>query len=116
MTWPPGGRLKIVVVSISGSLCLTNLLIQTLVIKIAKGLVVVKQAIKECATYCHISDCQAMHFWLWACICLDMSFYKRIVDCHFECRPKFVLFTEFIAFVGCMAIMVGLSFVRELLF
>src|SRR5205085_1154382 len=44
-----------------------------------------------------------------------MSVYQRISLCHSKSRPTFVLFTEFIAFVGCMAAMVGLSFVRELL-
>jgi hypothetical protein len=44
-----------------------------------------------------------------------MTLYDRIAQYHSESRPSFVLFTEFIGFVGVMATMVGISFLRELI-
>ena len=44
-----------------------------------------------------------------------MSIYDRLTRYHAESRSSFILFTEFIAFVGTMATMVGISFLRELL-
>jgi hypothetical protein len=38
-----------------------------------------------------------------------MNFVDRVVEFHSNSRPAFVLFTEFIAFVGSMAIIVGLA-------
>jgi hypothetical protein len=46
---------------------------------------------------------------------MGMSIYDRLTQYHAESRPSFILFTEFIAFVGTMATMVGISFLRELL-
>ena len=34
---------------------------------------------------------------------------NRLTQYHSESRPSFVLFTEFIAFVGTMATMVGMA-------
>jgi hypothetical protein len=45
-----------------------------------------------------------------------MSFYHRLVRYHSKSRPSFILFTEFIAFVGTMATMVGIGFIRDWLF
>lgn len=44
-----------------------------------------------------------------------MNFYNWLAQYHSHNRPSFVLFTEFIAFVGTMATMVGIGFIRELL-
>jgi hypothetical protein len=49
------------------------------------------------------------------CQQMGMSIYDRLTQYHAESRPSFILFTEFIAFVGTMATMVGISFLRELL-
>jgi len=38
-----------------------------------------------------------------------MNFFDRVAEFHSNSRPTFVLFTEFIAFVGTMALMVGLA-------
>ncbi len=38
-----------------------------------------------------------------------MKLYEQISQYHSNCRPAFVLFTEFIAFVGTMATMVGMA-------
>lgn len=38
-----------------------------------------------------------------------MKLYDQISEYHANCRPGFVLFTEFIAFVGTMATFVGMS-------
>jgi hypothetical protein len=38
-----------------------------------------------------------------------MSFYNRLAQYHSESRAAFVLFTEFVAFVGTMAAMVGMA-------
>jgi hypothetical protein len=38
-----------------------------------------------------------------------MSFIERVSEYHSSSRPTFVLFTEFIAFVGTMVVMVGLA-------
>ena len=43
-----------------------------------------------------------------------MSLYDRLTRYHSESRSSFILFTEFIAFVGTMATMVGIGFLREL--
>jgi hypothetical protein len=43
-----------------------------------------------------------------------MNLYKRLSQYHSESRPSFILFTEFIAFVGTMATMVGIGYIREL--
>jgi len=42
--------------------------------------------------------------------------YDRMIDYHRQSRPTFVLFTEFIAFVATMVAMVGIGFIRDLLF
>src|SRR4029077_315538 len=44
-----------------------------------------------------------------------MTLYDRLTRYHSESRPSFILFTEFIAFVGTMTTMVGIGFLRELL-
>ena len=44
-----------------------------------------------------------------------MNLYNRLTQYHSESRPSFVLFTEFIAFVGTMATVVAIAFMRELL-
>jgi hypothetical protein len=44
-----------------------------------------------------------------------MSFSERLIEFHSSSRPIFILFMEFAAFVGSMATIVGLGFVRELL-
>jgi len=38
-----------------------------------------------------------------------MSLLNRITRYHSDSRPSFILFTEFIAFVGTMATMVGMA-------
>jgi hypothetical protein len=43
-----------------------------------------------------------------------MNIYDRLTQFHAESRSSFILFTEFIAFVGTIATMVGISFLREL--
>lgn len=45
----------------------------------------------------------------------SMNWYNRLSQYHSESRPSFILFTEFIAFVGAMAAMIGLAFLREVL-
>jgi hypothetical protein len=38
-----------------------------------------------------------------------MNFYNRLTQCYFDSRSAFILFTEFIAFVGTMATVVGMA-------
>jgi hypothetical protein len=42
-----------------------------------------------------------------------MSVYNRLVAMHGESRPMFILFTEFIAFTGTMAAILGIGFIRD---
>ena len=42
-----------------------------------------------------------------------MSIYDRLASYHEQSRPSFILFTEFIAYVGAVAAMVGLGFLRD---
>jgi hypothetical protein len=44
-----------------------------------------------------------------------MSAYSRLVQYHTNSRPSFVLFTELLAFIGSMAAIVGIGFLREFL-
>jgi len=44
-----------------------------------------------------------------ACTLVGMTLINRIVEFHSESRPTFVLVTEFVAFVGTMATMVGVA-------
>lgn len=44
-----------------------------------------------------------------------MNWYNRLSQYHSESRPSFVLFTELIAFVGSMATVVGIGFIRDLM-
>jgi hypothetical protein len=43
-----------------------------------------------------------------------MNLYNRLSQYHSQSRPSFILFTEFIAFVGIMTTMVGIGYIREL--
>jgi len=38
-----------------------------------------------------------------------MSLYNRLAQYHSHSRPSFILFTEFVAFVGTMATVVGMA-------
>jgi len=40
---------------------------------------------------------------------MGMKLYNRLSQYHSESRSAFVLFTEFIAFVGTMVTMIGMS-------
>jgi hypothetical protein len=42
-----------------------------------------------------------------------MNLYERLVAMHGESRPMFILITEFIAFTGSMATIVGIGFIRD---
>jgi hypothetical protein len=42
-----------------------------------------------------------------------MNFYKRLIAMHGESRPMFILITEFLAFTGSMAAIVGIGFLRD---
>ena len=44
-----------------------------------------------------------------------MNFYNRLSQYHSESRPSFILFTELIAIVGAMAVVVGIAFLLEIL-
>ena len=39
----------------------------------------------------------------------SMSLFNRIVECHSQSRPTFVLVTEFVAFVATMVTMLGMA-------
>jgi len=43
----------------------------------------------------------------------SMSVYNRLVAMHGESRPMFILVTEFIAFTGTMAAILGIGFIRD---
>ena len=42
-----------------------------------------------------------------------MRFYNQLVTYHNESRPMFILFTEFIAFVSSITVMLGIGFLRD---
>lgn len=44
-----------------------------------------------------------------------MRFYNRLVEYHEQSRSSFILFTEFAAFIGVMATIVGMGILREML-
>jgi hypothetical protein len=44
-----------------------------------------------------------------------MNWYERISEYHTESRPSFILFTEFVAFIGTMATVVGTAVLLSLL-
>jgi hypothetical protein len=47
--------------------------------------------------------------WRATCPWWGMTLLEKVSDYHSTCRPAFVLFAEFIGFVGTMAIMVGVA-------
>jgi hypothetical protein len=42
-----------------------------------------------------------------------MKFYHRLAAFHEESRSAFILFTEFLAFVGTMTAILGIGFIRD---
>jgi hypothetical protein len=53
--------------------------------------------------------------WPGTCPQRNMRFHQRITQYHSENRPLFILFTEFIAFTGTIAVMVGMAVLFSLL-
>jgi hypothetical protein len=45
-----------------------------------------------------------------------MTLYQRIEHFHDDSRTIFILFMEFVAFVGVMGAMLGIGFLRDWLF
>jgi len=47
--------------------------------------------------------------WTETCTLRSMNWYNRLSQYHSTSRPSFILFTEFIAFTGTMATVVGMA-------
>jgi hypothetical protein len=43
-----------------------------------------------------------------------MNLFNRLTQYHSESRSTFILFTEFVAFLGAITTMVGIGYIREL--